>query len=85
MVTFNELGQPIGDESNELTKFLGTLMRMSQHIGIDYEEWRKVPENKKEDLWSIVTVNCLKILEIMNLCDLCMSNHKSLIVGKVYF
>ncbi|PWA50202.1 transposase-associated domain-containing protein [Artemisia annua] len=41
VVTVNRLGQPIGDEANELTNFLGTL-------------WRKVPENKKEDLWSIV-------------------------------
>ncbi|GKA45668.1 cytochrome c biogenesis protein CCS1, chloroplastic, partial [Tanacetum coccineum] len=54
VVTFNELAQPIGDEANELTKFLGTLVRMSQHIGIEYEEWRKVPKIKKEDLWSIV-------------------------------
>nr|GEV41634.1 hypothetical protein [Tanacetum cinerariifolium] len=54
VVTFNELAQPIGDEANELTKFLGTLVRMSKHIGIEYEEWRKVPDIKKEDLWSIV-------------------------------
>lgn len=47
VVTLNRLGQPIGDEANELTNFLGTLVRMSQHIEIDYEEWRKVPENKK--------------------------------------
>ncbi|GJT22688.1 hypothetical protein Tco_0892625, partial [Tanacetum coccineum] len=46
--------KPIRDEANELTKFLGTLVRMSQHIGIQYEEWRKVPDVKKEDLWSIV-------------------------------
>ncbi|GJQ99261.1 transposase, Ptta/En/Spm [Tanacetum coccineum] len=56
VVTFNELVQPIRDKANELTKFLGTLMRMSQHIGIQYEEWRKVPDVKKEDLWSIVKV-----------------------------
>nr|GFD40002.1 hypothetical protein [Tanacetum cinerariifolium] len=54
VVTFNELAQPIGDEANELTKFLGTLVRMSQHIGIQYEEWMKVLDVKKEDLWSIV-------------------------------
>nr|GFC43230.1 hypothetical protein [Tanacetum cinerariifolium] len=46
----------IGDEANKLTKFLGTLVRMSQHIGIQYKEWRKVPDVKKEDLWSIVKV-----------------------------
>nr|GEY76820.1 hypothetical protein [Tanacetum cinerariifolium] len=50
VVTFNELAQPIGDEANEMTKFLGTLVRMSQHIGIEYREWRKVSEIKKEDL-----------------------------------
>ncbi|GJZ80355.1 hypothetical protein Tco_0645349, partial [Tanacetum coccineum] len=37
--------EPIGDEANELTKFLGTLVRMSQHIGIEYEEWRKTQKN----------------------------------------
>ncbi|GKA92644.1 transposase, Ptta/En/Spm [Tanacetum coccineum] len=54
LVTFNELCQPIGDEGNELTNFLGTLVRMPQHIGIHYPEWRKVPKEKKDDLWSIV-------------------------------
>ncbi|GJR61035.1 ribonuclease H-like domain-containing protein [Tanacetum coccineum] len=54
LVTFNELCQPIGDEGNELTNFLRTLVRMPQHIGIHYPEWRKVPKEKKDDLWSIV-------------------------------
>nr|GEX11902.1 transposase, Ptta/En/Spm [Tanacetum cinerariifolium] len=54
LVTFNELCQPIGDEGNELTNFLGTLVRMPQHIRIHYPEWKKVPKEKKDDLWSIV-------------------------------
>ncbi|GJY67958.1 retrovirus-related pol polyprotein from transposon TNT 1-94 [Tanacetum coccineum] len=54
LVTFNELCQPIGDEGNELTNFLGTLVRMPQHIRIHYPKWRKVPKEKKDDLWSIV-------------------------------
>nr|GEU63135.1 hypothetical protein [Tanacetum cinerariifolium] len=54
LVTFNELCQPIGHEGNELTNFLETLVRMPQHIGIHYSEWRKVPKEKKDDLWSIV-------------------------------
>ena len=62
LVTFNKLCQPIGDEGNELTNFLGTLVRMPQHIGIHYPEWRKVPKEKKEDLWSIVKVNCFNVL-----------------------
>ncbi|GJX50276.1 hypothetical protein Tco_0277121 [Tanacetum coccineum] len=54
LVTFNKLCQPIGDEGNELTNFLGTLVRMPQHIGIHYPEWRKVPKEKKDDVWSII-------------------------------
>nr|GEW33734.1 ribonuclease H-like domain-containing protein [Tanacetum cinerariifolium] len=59
LVTFNELCQPIGDEGNELTNFLRTLVRMPQHIGIHYPEWRKVPKEKKDDLWSIVKFRTL--------------------------
>lgn len=62
LVTFNELCQPIGDEGNELKNFLGTLVRMPQHIGIHYPEWRKVPKEKKEDLWSIIKVHCFNVL-----------------------
>nr|GEX16818.1 hypothetical protein CTI12_AA180240 [Tanacetum cinerariifolium] len=29
-------------------------VRIPQHIGIHYPEWRKVPKEKKDDLWSIV-------------------------------
>nr|GEW15642.1 hypothetical protein [Tanacetum cinerariifolium] len=50
-----ETGQPKGNEANELKRFLMTLVRMPQHIGIDYPEWRKVPEDKKENLWKIIT------------------------------
>ena len=57
IVTFNKFGKPIGDEGNELTQFLGTLVRMADHVGIHYEEWRKVPMHKKEDMYSIVEVN----------------------------
>ncbi|GJU88126.1 plastocyanin-like protein [Tanacetum coccineum] len=55
LVTFSETGQPKGNEANELKRFLMTLVRMPQHIGIDYPEWRKVPEDKKENLWKIIT------------------------------
>nr|GEV42828.1 hypothetical protein [Tanacetum cinerariifolium] len=56
LVAFNELCQAIRDEGNKLTIFLGTLVRMPQHIGIHYPEWRKVPKEKKDDLWSIIKV-----------------------------
>ncbi|PWA97732.1 hypothetical protein CTI12_AA026350 [Artemisia annua] len=52
-VTF-EAGQPVGKEAKELTSFLGTVAKMSQHIDISIKDWRKVPDEKKDDLWSIV-------------------------------
>lgn len=57
IVTFNKFGKPVGEEGNELTQFLGTLVRMADHVGIQYEDWRKVPMDKKEDMYSIVKVN----------------------------
>ena len=47
LVTFNEFDKPIGDEGNELTQYLGTLVRMPIHVGVDYDDWRKVPIQKK--------------------------------------
>lgn len=57
VVTFNKFGKPVGEEGNELTQFLGTLVRMADHVGIQYDDWRKVPIQKKEDMYSIVKVS----------------------------
>ena len=57
-VTF-EAGQPVGKEAKELTSFLGTVAKMSQHIDISIKDWRKVSDEKKDDLWSIVKVNLI--------------------------
>nr|XP_043633506.1 uncharacterized protein LOC122604701 [Erigeron canadensis] len=53
-VTFNSFGKPVGDEGNELVQYLGTLVRMSQHVEIHYPDWRKVPLRKKEDMYLMV-------------------------------
>ncbi|CAH9138633.1 unnamed protein product [Cuscuta epithymum] len=53
-VKFNDMAQPIGEEGNELTQFLGTLVKMSSHVGINFDEWRDVSYTTKETLWSIV-------------------------------
>ncbi|CAH9076819.1 unnamed protein product, partial [Cuscuta europaea] len=53
-VTFNDLVQPIGEEGKELTQFLGTLVKMPNHVGINFHEWRDVANTSKETLWSIV-------------------------------
>ncbi|KAL4565610.1 hypothetical protein LXL04_029712 [Taraxacum kok-saghyz] len=54
LVAFNEFDKPIGDEGNELTQYLGTLVRMPNHVGVDYDDWRKVPIQKKEDMYTMV-------------------------------
>ncbi|KAI3813416.1 hypothetical protein L1987_18138 [Smallanthus sonchifolius] len=54
VVTFNKFGKPVGDEGNELVQYLGTLVRMADHVSIEYSEWRKVPVQKKEDMYSLV-------------------------------
>ena len=56
LVTFNQFNKPIGDEGNELTQYIGTLVRMAVHVGIDYDDWRKVPIDKKEDMYTMVKV-----------------------------
>nr|KAJ0195664.1 hypothetical protein LSAT_V11C700367580 [Lactuca sativa] len=43
IVTFNRFGKPVGDEGNELVQYLGTFVRMDNHVGIDYDNWRKIP------------------------------------------
>ncbi|KAL4580171.1 hypothetical protein LXL04_016353 [Taraxacum kok-saghyz] len=54
VVTFNKNSRPIGEEGNELTQFMGTLVRVAENVGIDIPEWRMVPDHKNEDLYSMV-------------------------------
>ncbi|CAI9298707.1 unnamed protein product [Lactuca saligna] len=54
VVTFNRFGKPVGDEGNEIVQYLGTLVRMANHVGIDYDDWRKIPIHKKVDMYSMV-------------------------------
>ncbi|XP_071726157.1 uncharacterized protein [Rutidosis leptorrhynchoides] len=53
-VTFNKDGKPVGDEGNELVQYLGTLVRMAEHVSIEYPDWRKVPPQNKEDMYTLV-------------------------------
>ena len=66
VVTFNHNSRPIGDEGNELTQFMGTLVRMAQNVPIDIPEWRMVPDHKKEDLYSMIKVCIYLIFELQH-------------------
>ncbi|KAJ9546594.1 hypothetical protein OSB04_019137 [Centaurea solstitialis] len=52
--TFNTFGKPVGEEGNELVQYIGTLVRMPNHVSISYTDWRKVPMERKEDLYTLV-------------------------------
>ncbi|KAI3795772.1 hypothetical protein L1987_38431 [Smallanthus sonchifolius] len=60
VVTFNKFGKPVGDEGNELVQYIRTLVRMADHVSIEYSDRRKVPMQKKEDMYSLVKVCLIK-------------------------
>ena len=60
VVKFNKYGQPVGVEGNELTQFLGSVVRIAANVGLDCQDWRKVDKEKKEDMYSIVKVFVLQ-------------------------
>ncbi|KAL5789841.1 hypothetical protein ACOSQ2_004729 [Xanthoceras sorbifolium] len=48
-VTFNELGQPLGDSSIALSTCIGTIT--AQMIPITYSSWPEVPDVVKNSIW----------------------------------
>ncbi|GJY70688.1 transposase, Ptta/En/Spm [Tanacetum coccineum] len=47
VVKFNKYGKPVGVEGNELTQFLGSVVRIAGNVGLHCEDWRKVDKEKK--------------------------------------
>ncbi|KAL8266384.1 hypothetical protein R6Q59_003728 [Mikania micrantha] len=60
LVMFNKFGKPVGDEGKELVQYIGTLVRMPEHVSIEHSDWRKVPMQQKEDMYSLVKNTCAK-------------------------
>ncbi|GJQ91429.1 hypothetical protein Tco_0002568 [Tanacetum coccineum] len=54
VVNSDETGQPVRNGGNKFTNFLGTLVKMPQHVSIKCQDWRKLSKDKEEDLWSIM-------------------------------
>ncbi|KAL8257463.1 hypothetical protein R6Q59_029504 [Mikania micrantha] len=54
LVMFHKFGKPVGDEGKELVQYIGTLVRMPEHVSIEHSDWRKVPMQQKEDMYSLV-------------------------------
>ncbi|RVW24073.1 hypothetical protein CK203_091353 [Vitis vinifera] len=53
-IEYNSLGSHIGENSVELSSYLGTITRT--HVPIIVESWRKVPKETKEKLWDLITL-----------------------------
>ncbi|KAL5780083.1 hypothetical protein ACOSQ2_010820 [Xanthoceras sorbifolium] len=51
-VTFNELGQPLGDSSIALSTCIGTIT--TQMIPITYSSWPEVPDVVKNSVWETI-------------------------------
>ncbi|XP_073015671.1 uncharacterized protein [Primulina eburnea] len=53
-VTFNKLGQPIGEVVVEMRSYIGVLSR--EKIMISYKNWKRVPSDVKELIWESVNL-----------------------------
>ncbi|XP_058067561.1 uncharacterized protein LOC131216938 isoform X2 [Magnolia sinica] len=54
-ISVNDLGQPICDNASKLTNFIGTLARNGEYAPLTFNDWRAVPNAKKDDMWGLVT------------------------------
>ena len=53
-VSFNEKGQPDGDNASEFSNFIATLVKT--HITVGHEDWRLVDVGKKNELLTTLKV-----------------------------
>ena len=54
VLSYNEWGQPTGDEGKHLVSFCGLMVRRKILINID--NWMLVPNDLKDELWHIILV-----------------------------
>lgn len=55
-VSFNDLGQPIGDEARTLSSFLGQIARDGTVAPLTYTDWRFFPEKNKKAIMHLVNL-----------------------------
>ncbi|GMJ14409.1 hypothetical protein HRI_005110100 [Hibiscus trionum] len=53
-VKFNNLYQPVGEESTCLGRFIGTMVRKAEFAPISRLNWHEMPNSKKEEMWSTI-------------------------------
>ncbi|KAG6536569.1 hypothetical protein ZIOFF_001627 [Zingiber officinale] len=55
VVEFNEREQPYGDLQPTLANFIGTIARNGLVLPLHFLDWRKMPANRLNDAWKLVT------------------------------
>ncbi|XP_058080827.1 uncharacterized protein LOC131228995 isoform X2 [Magnolia sinica] len=53
-IPINTKGQPVGDNVNKLTNFLGTIARNGEYAPLTFTDWRAVSNEKKDDMLGLV-------------------------------
>ncbi|KAI3675407.1 hypothetical protein L1987_84997 [Smallanthus sonchifolius] len=68
VVTFNKFGKPVGDEGNELVQYLGTLVRMADHVSLDILSGERFPCKRKRIGIHLLSPNLLFIQMKQSTC-----------------
>ena len=55
-IRFNNEGQPIREDANKLSSFLGSLARNGGYAPLNYEDWRLLPKEYKDEMERMIEV-----------------------------
>ncbi|KAL5846160.1 hypothetical protein ACOSQ3_009684 [Xanthoceras sorbifolium] len=84
-VTFNELGQPLGDSSIALSTCIGTIT--TQMIPITYSSWPEVPDVVKDSVWETMKarfgLDDVGKSNIFNSMNTCWRQYKSCLTKRI--
>ncbi|KAL5847500.1 hypothetical protein ACOSQ3_011024 [Xanthoceras sorbifolium] len=84
-VTFNELGQPLGDSSIALSTCIGTIT--TQIIPITYSSWPEVPDVVKDSVWETMKarfgLDDVGKSNVFNSMNTCWRQYKSRLTKRI--
>ncbi|KAL5856716.1 hypothetical protein ACOSQ3_004174 [Xanthoceras sorbifolium] len=84
-VTFNELGQPLGDSSIALSTCIGTIT--TQMIPITYSSWPEVPDVVKDSVWETMKarfgLDDVGKSNVFNSMNTCWRQYKSRLTKRI--
>jgi hypothetical protein len=56
LISYNNSFQPTGPGSEKFSRIAGKLVRSGKFVDIRTKSWKKVPLQKKEEIWSALMV-----------------------------